>query len=573
MMVDTAADWCSQHPRCRGFTVSAEVHDDRLLWVRFSAVAAHVLSNEWVSYFKEPEQSFAYSFTPGHLVSLAGAPALHEEWASLTSAHAYCDAEPRCAGFSLATADDGAKPAPVAWVTFQDASATKVAFSPSQVSYLKADGEKGGGAEARAAEQGDFELQPGYLGGAASGPLRQASTTVEEARRWCAARAVCGGFSVASDADEAPGHRLDVTWWGTAQLLIAPGWVSYVRTGGRGGGGAAGARYVLQPGYLTDEGVVDDESVGGGTGGSSSSSEAVMSVSEARWWCDRRPRCGGFTLNVAVAHSEIASRTDADNARAVVRFSSSGRVGAYVPASAGWVSYAKVDRSLAGGAANAAVAAREPSSPLSWLLQPGFVLRYVEEMSDGMPGHDQLLRQDEQVALGDLVAWCAAESSCEGLTASHPRADRLPSDRLASTAAYCCGAQVRTSAAQFSLTKWSPPAAQPQQQQRQQPEVSEEEQRGAAASEAWPASTFVPQLGYVAGGRALHEGFMTTAQAARWCAEKPECHGFSTRAPALGSAVASVTYVTLSTADEVVHHREWYAWVKPRARHDNKQEL
>ena len=44
LMVDAAADWCSLEPRCRGFTISAEIHDDRLHWVRFSASGRVVLS-------------------------------------------------------------------------------------------------------------------------------------------------------------------------------------------------------------------------------------------------------------------------------------------------------------------------------------------------------------------------------------------------------------------------------------------------------------------------------------------------------------------------------------------------
>ena len=80
-MVDAAADWCSAEPRCRGFTISAEVHDDRLIFVRFSATAGHVLSGEWMSYLKEPAERHAYSFSPGYL--LAPGEELHEEWASL----------------------------------------------------------------------------------------------------------------------------------------------------------------------------------------------------------------------------------------------------------------------------------------------------------------------------------------------------------------------------------------------------------------------------------------------------------------------------------------------------------
>ena len=54
LMVHDAADWCSLETTCRGFTISAEVHNDRLLWVRFSADSSVVVSSEWMSYLKEP---------------------------------------------------------------------------------------------------------------------------------------------------------------------------------------------------------------------------------------------------------------------------------------------------------------------------------------------------------------------------------------------------------------------------------------------------------------------------------------------------------------------------------------
>ena len=81
-----------------------------------------------------------------------------------------------------------------------------------------------------------------------------------------------------------------------------------------------------------------------------------------------------------------------DNERAAVTFSTTGTIAAFTPHSAGWASYTKADRGDvdggAGGAggspiaghaaAAAAAAAAERGAPLSWLLQPGFVLRYLE---------------------------------------------------------------------------------------------------------------------------------------------------------------------------------------------------
>ena len=73
-------------------------------------------------------------------------------------------------------------------------------------------------------------------------------------------------------------------------------------------------------------------------------------------------------------------------------FSTTGTIAAFTPHSAGWASYTKADRGevdrgaggaggspIAGHAAAAAAAAEvERGAPLSWLLQPGFVLRYLE---------------------------------------------------------------------------------------------------------------------------------------------------------------------------------------------------
>ena len=69
-MVGAAADWCSLEPRCRGFTISAEVHDDRLHWVRFSSNGRVVLSAEWMSYLKEP--------TAARMLHRASTPNQHE---------------------------------------------------------------------------------------------------------------------------------------------------------------------------------------------------------------------------------------------------------------------------------------------------------------------------------------------------------------------------------------------------------------------------------------------------------------------------------------------------------------
>ena len=97
---------------------------------------------------------------------------------------------------------------------------------------------------------------------------------------------------------------------------------------------------------------------------------------------------------------------------------------------------------------------------------------------------------------------------------------------------------------------------------------------GGGGGVGWSEVAYVPQLGYIAGGQEMHEGFMSTALATRWCAARPHCAGFTTRAPEPGSPPASVSYMQFSTASLVVHDANWYAWLKaPVAADGGKEEL
>jgi len=163
---------------------------------------------------------------------------------------------------------------------------------------------------------------------------------------------------------------------------------------------------------------------------------------------------------------------------------------------------------------------------------------------------------------------------------------------------------VRTSTGQFSLTKWAPPlradtatVATPLSPRPQPPPTSQG--RGIYASaaalheslqllaqpldDADGAATgggggstgraqggnaltlFIPQLGYLQGGRELREGFLTIRQAGEWCAAQHGCMGFTTRAPDPDTPLASVIYVQFRSTAEVATHSGWYAWTKPVA--------
>ena len=173
LMVHDAADWCSLETTCRGFTISAEVHNDRLLWVRFSADSSVVVSSEWMSYLKEPAAAHAYTFSPGFFVSADGAPPLHAAWTTMPDAHAYCDAEPRCSGFSLA------KSTPEIMVSFAGPGTLREVYVDSQVAYGK--GPQLLPPSSGAAAAPIFEMQLGFVGGMATRELH--SRRLAEQRR------------------------------------------------------------------------------------------------------------------------------------------------------------------------------------------------------------------------------------------------------------------------------------------------------------------------------------------------------------------------------------------------------
>jgi hypothetical protein len=99
---------------------------------------------------------------------------------------------------------------------------------------------------------------------------------------------------------------------------------------------------------------------------------------------------------------------------------------------------------------------------------------------------------------------------------------------------------------------------------------------GAATGGA-EMEAYLPELGYLAGGRELHEGFMSTTEARAWCAARRAGAGFTTRAPAPGTPLASVV-CTCSFA----RRPQWcttlggtrYAWTKSARREEtHKEEL
>jgi len=342
-----------------------------------------------------------------------------------------------------------------------------------------------------------------------------------------------------------------VSFWDSPQLsLSADGAVSYVRDDAAWLGS-----YLQQHGYLPQVSLL---------------LEATMSIQQARWWCDRRSECAGFSLQVDTPPSAIVAREEEENLRTLVRFFSSPLLTYMAPRMNwlySWVSFTKVQGAVRGRAANAGA---DPSLPVSWLLQPGFI---VSTNSDGSDTHaDNMLRSDEQATLQDALEWCSASDDCEGVTAAAPPA-MIPIDRL-QTACYCCHVEVRTNRAQLSLSKWSP-SLRPglsAQQLRPPPTVGAAAAAGRAlgtnaAGTGEETLPFWATQGYLAGGVELHSAFVSVDEALAWCSRHPSCAALTAKTV---RAPASVLYIRFVSRDgarpiPIVHHPEWITWSVPGA--------
>ena len=283
---------------------------------------------------------------------------IHAESTTLFDAQRYCDAEPSCEGFTLrrlpSDGGDGggnaAGEAHLAWIIFAGRPAdwpsspstqphersverglersVITAYDQAHVSYLRGLRTRqpsphtalssGGALSTQAADPAAalYILQLGYLGGTTLPSIRQAQMQVADGRRWCAANPHCAGFSTSSTPQASGGSNgVTTTPWltfwggggGGGRLTFSSDWISYVRADSGCLGG-----YLQQPGYLQSDGYGSD-------GSPELLWEGSMDLEEARWWCDRREACAGFSLSVAVPPSVIATRTEEENGRAWVR--------------------------------------------------------------------------------------------------------------------------------------------------------------------------------------------------------------------------------------------------------------
>ena len=125
-----------------------------------------------------------------------------------------------------------------------------------------------------------------------------------------------------------------------------------------------------------------------------------------------RPSCQGFTIHAAVPYALISARSPDENARVLVRFSAPAALAAFTPAAVGWFSYTKDATPLRGVAAGGGEGEGEGGggasvprrAPLSWLLQPGFVLRYMEEAEAG----GEALQASNAASTSTSISACAS---------------------------------------------------------------------------------------------------------------------------------------------------------------------
>jgi hypothetical protein len=339
-----------------------------------------------------------------------------------------------------------------------------------------------------------------------------------------------------------------------------------------------------------------------------------MSIDEAREYCDRVAACEGFSLNVAVAPSTIAGRSEIENSRGWIRFTRTTEL--FYTSTTGmsvvhgsWVAYTKSHAMMIGQAANVGA---QMGTSISWLVQPGFIVAPEATEEQMEEGSSQLIRYDEYAKLHEEIEWCAAQMKCEGVTHALPSGG-MPLDRL-QAASYCCRVDVRTTQAQQSWTKWAPPT----RGTRQRADIRMAELAGAGTTsghpKALPRGTLrgrrpagggaaggfgddtlngdeneedeeddedddeddeddegpdgaedeegsrlhAAEIGFVANGFEIHSGFLTTSQAYAWCSRHTRCASFTCRVPERDTRPSVVLYFSFHDAGgRMVHHPDW----------------
>lgn len=127
-----AQAWCDKSAKCKGFSTDKPKLPTDALYVRFSDSNVVTYDGGWMTYTKVPKSaaSAAYTYHPGYL---GDGKALHEAFMTAENAKKYCDANAKCAGFTVDK--QPAEPTMEMFVRFK--SSPVVSYDQSFGSYVK----------------------------------------------------------------------------------------------------------------------------------------------------------------------------------------------------------------------------------------------------------------------------------------------------------------------------------------------------------------------------------------------------------------------------------------------------
>jgi hypothetical protein len=142
----------------------------------------------------------------------------------------YCDAEPKCKGFTFKETTE-----PVHKLSVRFKSISTITHDPTWLSYTKS------------ASPNPYFYAAGFLGDGKE--LHSASLTLADAQAWCDASESCKGFS--AEAPIEPSDQIFARFLDSASVTYDGNWMSYTKLPS---GKAAGSQsaYTYHPGYLGD---------------------------------------------------------------------------------------------------------------------------------------------------------------------------------------------------------------------------------------------------------------------------------------------------------------------------------
>jgi hypothetical protein len=123
--------WCDKNAKCKGFSADKPKQATDTVYCRFSDSAKMTYDGSWMSYTKVPKSAGGpYTFHPGYL---GDGKSVHEAFMTVDNAKLYCDANSKCAGFTVDKTP--AEPTMELFVRFK--SNPIVSYDQNYASYVK----------------------------------------------------------------------------------------------------------------------------------------------------------------------------------------------------------------------------------------------------------------------------------------------------------------------------------------------------------------------------------------------------------------------------------------------------